>query len=347
MTIKKRNRTRLFISACLSLLICVFGTDFAAAQKKPTEFNSQLDDKQLCIDGKPLNSTEYCDFWRTYTSNRIKPEAASKALAMDARNELIKYAQGRIDRFYEEYTNNKKFNRVLLETIFDVLEIGAAVTIGIVNGKNGGARSKEVIAAALTGFQAARTALNKNFNLLETRIVINKMRENRAQILTRIVDNMSKPVSDYSWLNAKNDLRQYLYAGTFGNALDSLAADTGAAAQNAETTLRVVSGDIVVVPEATAANASQAKRAQQILVELEKKLGDPTPTTKDAALTKLKSILEELKKDPDLKDSIVDTSDGTAMITLIKQVRKEVLLKGRIDLARKINETIISVNTGQ
>src|SRR5262245_47923835 len=340
MICEKPSRISLPISALLSLVICTFASSFAAAQEKPIEFSPRLDDKLLCSDGNSFNSTEYCEFWRTYTSNRTKSDESSRAAAKDARNELIKYVQGRIDSYYEESTNKKKFNRTLLQTIFDVLEIGAAATIGIIKGEH----AKDVLAVTLTGFQAARTSLNKNFDLLQTRIVINKMRENRAQILTRIIANLNKPVSDYSWIEAKNDLRQFFYAGTFNNALDSLAAETGAAAQNAETTLRVVSGDIVVVPESTSFNVERAANANQILEELKKKLGDEV--TKAAALDTLKNIFDELKEDDILKPlleagTISESSNGEVMIDRIFVVRRQVTLKGRTDLARKINETIV------
>ena len=346
MFLKKRTIIRSFLSASLLVLICFYGISSVAAQKKPTEFDSHSDDKQLCSGGNALDATEYCEFWKLYRDNRTKTDAESKAIARDARNELIKYVQGRVDRFYEESTNKKKFNRTLLQTIFDVLEIGAATAIGITNGE----RVKEVIGISLAGLQAARTSFNKNFELLQTRIIVNKMRENRAQILTRIVDDMNKPVSDYSWLDAKNDLRQYLYAGTFSNALDSLAAETGEAAQNAETALRIVSGDLVIVPEATAVNVTRARDANQILDELEKKLGDAS--TSDAALGNLKQILEELKKDPDLKPlvevgNLSASTDGAAIINRIVAIRREVTLNGRSDLARKINETIVLVNRVQ
>lgn len=346
MILKQRIRNRSVVSVCLLLLVFVSGISLGAAQQKPTEFDSHSDDKQLCGTASVLGATEYCDFWRLYSTNRIGTDAASKAIAMDARNELIKYVQGRVDRFYEESANKKKFNRNLLQTILDVLEIGAATAIGISNGE----RAKSVIGISLGGLQAIRTSANKNFDLLQTRIIVNKMRENRAQILTRIVSNMDKPVSDYSWLAAKNDLRQYLYAGTFNNALDSLAAETGEAAQDAEKDLRIISGDLVLVRESTAASLADARNANKILDDLEKNLGDDT--AKDAALTTLKAILEELRKDPDLKPLVeagnpTGSSDGKAIITRLAAIRRQVAREGKGDLARKINQAVIRVNKVQ
>jgi len=340
MTLKKRIRNRSFVSAGLFLLIYLFNASFVAAQKKPVEFDSRSDDKQLCNSGKALAQTEYCDFWKLYRDNRTKADQTSKGIAKDARNELIKYVQGHVDRFYDESVRRKKFNRNLLQTILDVLEVGAATAVGITNGE----RAKEVIGIALTGLQGMRTSLNKNFDLLETRILINKMRENRAEILMRIVGNMNKPVSDYSWLDAKNDLRQYLYAGTFSDAFDSLAAETGDAAQNAETNLRIVSGDLVVLPESTAVNVDRARGANDSLDQLEQQLSDES--TKEAALAALKQIVEELKKDPDLKPlvevgNLSESNDGAAIIARIVEIRQQVTLNGRADLARKINEVIV------
>lgn len=343
MILRKRDRIRVLVLTGLFLSISAAGVAPVAAQKKPAEFDSQYDDKQLCSGGKSgrndFTTSEYCDFWRTYNSNRTKTDAASKAAAKDARDELIKYVRGHVDRYYEDSVTKKKFNRNLLQTILDVLEVGAATAIGITNGE----RAKEVIGIALGGLQGGRTALNKNFDLLQTRIIINQMRENRAQVMTRIVSNMGKPVSDYSWLDAKNDLRQYLYAGTFSNALDSLAAETGDDAQNAETTLRIVSGDLVVLPESSPANVMQARNANQVLDDLEAKLGDET--TRAAALETLKKVLEELKKDSELNLRIGDLSestDGAAIINRIVEIRQHLTLEGRVKLARKINQVIAS-----
>lgn len=345
MILRKYERIRILVLASLFLLISAAGVAPAAAQKKPTEFDSQYDDKQLCSGGgksgrNDFATSEYCDFWKTYNSNRTKTDAASKAAAKDARDELIKYVRGHIDRYYDDSVRKKKFNRNLLQTILDVLEVGAAAAIGITNGE----RAKEVIGIALGGLQGGRTALNKNFELLQTRILINKMRENRAQMMTLIIGNMGRPVSDYSWLDAKNHLRQYLYAGTFSDALDSLAAETGDDAQNAETNLRIVSGDLVILPEASPANVINARNANQVLDDLEAKLGDET--TRAATLETLKKILEELNKDSALASRIGDLSestDGAAIINRLVEIRQQLTLEGRTDLARKINQVIASV----
>jgi hypothetical protein len=323
----------------LFTLICQ--TQTVAAQSKPTEFNSRLDDKGLCFSNGSLSTTEYCDFWSLYSSNRTG-DAAQQLIAMSARDELIKYVRGRVDRFYEESTNKKKFNRNLLQTVFDMLEIGAAAAIGITNGE----RAKEVIGIALGGVQASRTSLNKNFDLLQTRIIINKIRENRAQVLTRIVSNMEKPVSDYSWLDAKNDLREYLYVGTFNNALDSLAAETGEAAQSAEKTLRMVSGDLRILPEATEAEGLIAGVARNNLEQLESDL--QSDQTRERATTTLRNILTELRNEPALRQRVEakglsDSSDGAAILTGIIEIRREAVLGGRSDLASLINKTIAAV----
>lgn len=345
MILRKHDRIRVLVLAGLLLSIFASGAAPAAAQKKPAEFDSHYDDKQLCTAGGEysrgeFSTSEYCDFWRTYNSNRTKTDAASKAAAKDARDELIKYVRGHIDRYYDDSVRKKKFNRNLLQTILDVLEVGAATAVGITNGE----RAKEVIGIALGGLQGGRTALNKNFELLQTRILINKMRENRAQVMTLIVGNMGKSVSAYSWLDAKNQLRQYLYAGTFSDALDSLAAETGDEAQNAETNLRIVSRDLVLLPEASPVDVVHARNANQVLDDLEAKLGDET--ARAAALETLKKILEELNKDAELSSRIGDLSestDGAAIINRIVEIRQQLTLEGRADLARKINQVVASV----
>lgn len=338
MKLHKNRSSRWLLRSIALVVFAILWPASSIAQKTPTEFKSRLDDKQLCGNRAQLTATEYCDFWKDYNTKRKSTDQTSQAQAKDSRNELIKYVRGHVDRFYEESTAKKKFNRNLLQSILDVLEVGAAVAIGITNGE----RAKEVIGIALGGLQAGRTALNRNFDLLQTRVLINKMREDRAQILTRIVDNMRKPVSEYSWLDAKNDLRDYLYAGTFSNALDSLVAETGEEAENAEKTLRMVSNDIVIVPEATRSELNVAQEAQAFLETLEKDL------TSTQTVASLKNILAELQKEPELRQrtdalGLSETSEGPALLTGIIQLRRQAVLDGRVDLASLINKKIVAV----
>ena len=58
-------------------------------------------------------------------------------------------------------------------------------------------------------------------------VLINKMGADRDRVYAQIERNKSKSTSDYSWMEAKNDLRAYMVAGTFGSAMDSLVAATG------------------------------------------------------------------------------------------------------------------------
>jgi hypothetical protein len=172
------------------------------------------------------------------------------------------------------------------------------------------------------------------------------MRENRAQVLARIVSNMRKPVSDYSWLDAKNDLREYLYVGTFSNALDSLAAETGEAAQDAEKALRTVSGDLIIVPEATREDELLAGAARKNLERLEQELGNDQAQAQ--ATTTLRNILTELNKEAALRRRIEDkglsdSSEGADILAGIIEIRREAVLGGRSDLASLINKAIVAV----
>jgi len=116
----------------------------------------------------------------------------------------------------------------LIQFLFDFLEIGASTAAAITNGE----RAKAVIAEALTGFKAVRTAANKDFKLLESQILFNKMVSNRALKLAAIYDKLNQDVTSYPWERARSELGGYFIAGTLDDALNSLSISTGSEAND-------------------------------------------------------------------------------------------------------------------
>ncbi|MDQ3798688.1 MAG: hypothetical protein M3384_04500 [Acidobacteriota bacterium] len=169
----------------------------------------------------PTNSADYQQAASEYKRERT-PER---------RNRLIFMAVSQIDLNFGFYQKNRRYKNNLFQTVLDILEVGAATAISITNGE----RPKSIIADALGFVQGSRSRINKNLHLLEQQVLFNKMIENRARVLTRILDNTGRfNDAQYPFERAYLDIVAYYEAGTMDSALSSLATDTGASAQNAE-----------------------------------------------------------------------------------------------------------------
>lgn len=213
----------LYITA-FSLFFVLLSTLNISAQK-PKSLERGVDDKELCSANGRIKDSEYCDYWRIYTNS-----ANSLAARKEARDALIEIVRGQVDEYYKSHKDGRRVKLQWLELLFDILEIGASTTADFINGE----RAKSIITAALTGFKAGRTAFNKDFKVLQFQTLINKMNADRDRTLGDIYRQSVDGIDAYTWLKAKNDLRNYLFAGTFGNAMDSLVETTGqeASAQN-------------------------------------------------------------------------------------------------------------------
>lgn len=214
------------IHLTLFVFLLVFVSISSIRAQRPKALQRGTDDKQLCDihDGRIKNS-EYCDYWRVYTN-----VANAIIVREEARNALIELTRGQIDEYYKSHKDGRRLKLQWLQLLFDILEIGASTTADFINGE----RAKSIITAALTGFKAGQTAFNKDFRALQLQTMINRMNADRDKILGNIFRQSANGIDVYTWLQAKNDLRNYLYAGTFGNAMDSLVEATGedAKAQN-------------------------------------------------------------------------------------------------------------------
>ena len=171
----------------LCLLVYSSSIGIAMGQKKPTSLKLDVDsdDKQICTNSS-IKDSQFCDYYDAY--NKTGATGAEKA---QARNEMIELVRGQVDTYYKMRKDGKRTKIKWLQTLLDFLEVGAATAITIMNGE----RAKTVVGAALNGFQGGRTSFNKNFEILQTQVLINKMNTNRAQIFTEIVELLFFPCS--------------------------------------------------------------------------------------------------------------------------------------------------------
>lgn len=331
------DRVSFLLPFAVLLILCSIGIDTTLGQKKPTalKLDADADDKKLCAQA-PLQGSQFCDYYQQYNQS-----GATEAQRRLARNEMIQLVRGQVDTYYKLRKDGRKTKIRWLQTLLDFLEIGAATSIAIMNGE----RARGVVGAALSGFQGGRTAFNKNFDVLQTQVLINKMKANRAEIFTEIVRSTRKTPSGYSWYAAKNDLRRYLFAGTFNDALDTLVDESGAGVVSAEKTLRVVEQGTIFGAVAPG-SVSIARLAAAALIELREALKNDA--TKSAALQTLRAIVTALNEDEEIKaqlaaQSITASSEGEAIRKALMSIRGTFLDEGKDSLVSTINQTIVDL----
>lgn len=333
----------------LCLLVYSSGIGIAMGQKRPGSLNqgTTADDKKLCNvknadigkgkDAAWLNDeSEFCSYYKSYWIN----VDSDPAKAQKARNRMIDLVQSQIEIYYKARKDNRKKLVANLQMVFDVLEIGSAAAAGIIKGT---LRAKTIIAQALSGFQSGRTAFNRNFDILQTQVLINTMNTNRAKIMTEIAAGKSQNVDDYTWYRVKADLIRLLNAGTFSDALDFLVKKTGQDAANAEIVLKQVEGRNIIT-EFTDDDTALINEASDILSTIEEKLD---ANADDAAATKAaRDIFDALKSEPKIGDflaakNITNTSKGKDVLGSLDAVFTHFTRQNDRDSMRKIAQAIV------
>jgi hypothetical protein len=233
----------------ICLCLCLLSSTVVRAQKTPSIFKTEDRDK-----GRSLSATNMA-YINELEAEYRRLESSDSEKAKVIRNKLIFIAVEQIDTEFNNYRRKSRKRNELLQFILDFLEIGAATAIAVTNGE----RAKEVIAEALTGFKGARASFNKNFKLLEFQILFNKMVTNRSQRLSAIYENLNADVDSYPWERARTELRDYFYAGTIDDALNSLSIDTGAEASDSQAALEAVKVRAGIVGEPTQAEVDESK----------------------------------------------------------------------------------------
>jgi hypothetical protein len=288
-----------------------------------------------------LRNSQFCYLFRAYHANLLSGNFIG---ARNNRNEMVEIVRGQIDTFYKQRKDGKSFRIRLFETIIDFLRVGGNLAATIMNGE----RAKTILNAALGSVETGRTDFKRNFQVLQTQVLINKMNTKRALILTEITGDLDKPVGglpseSYSWYAAKNDLRRYLLAGTFDDALDTLVEETGAAVSEAERNLRLVERRSVV-REFTTEEADLTDRADSILGEIQTRVSaDETDTD---ATAKLRGIVAELRQIPQFNlffegRKITQETTGKALYETLVDLRRALFSANDRAAVRTVEETII------
>jgi hypothetical protein len=277
-----------------------------------------------------------------YDRKALSTDDADRAAAKLLRNRLIAIGREQVDAMFNGYIKHDRKRRELIQFVLDFLEIGAAAAITLTNGE----RARTVISEGLGMLQASRTSLNKNFQLLERQVLINKMAADRATILTSILAKRDVEVSQYSWEDARADLRTYRDAGTIDGALINLSSEVGQQKEEAEEKLREVQ-DKPITGAATKDDLNQAESAFKVEDRLETELG--VDAKKAAALLTLQKIVGKLVEDEEIAKLLAEkgvsttTDDGMKIINALDDIKENATTFNRRDLVNKINLVIIDV----
>lgn len=328
-----------FKYAVFLMILTALFTSIITAQKKPAAINldTNNDDDRLCgyssadatnikLDknsNADLRQSQFCNLYSVYVQNKFSADEGNRRIAKNARNEMVELVLGQVDSYYKFRKGDRRKKVNWFQTILDFLEVGGATAIAIMNGE----RAKTVVGAAIAGLQGGRTRFDQNFKILQTQALINKMNEKRSRLKIAIIAKMSQPISadsyanGYSWMSAKNDLRDYLIAGTFEDALDSLVEDTGARADLAERELRKVEKR-PIINEASESDLKRTLSVRDTLGILEKKLAG-TDDEKAAATKALRIVLADLNNTEKFKQfftgkGIAAQSEGSKIYDAIR-----------------------------
>ena len=303
MKISKHNVSRLALFVLLfaaSLLLLALSVTKVKAQ--PPTMKKYVDDLEMCrnirttdADKVPVGLRQFCILANANVNGD-----------KDTRNDLIELVVGQIDDHYRDYKNGIRKKNNFFQTILDILEVGASTTIDFIKGE----RPKTVIASALTGLKGGRSAFNKNFELRQLDVLINRMNTDRAEVLARIIENKNAPSDKYRWLQAKRDLRNYYEAGTWGHALDSLISTTGSEADVAE---KIVE-DLNNLKKAAGIQLAPTSRQYEAAISLDKLILE-IESPSEVAEEKLETAKKEIDRaQTNIEAAKNETPENTAKI---------------------------------
>lgn len=315
---------------CLFHYICIFAlllfvglsNTKVQAQKTPLIFKSKAGDSQKSTSATNIEYINKLE--ASYTTNEPQNNEEAKL----TRNKLIFITVEQVDTVFNDYRRKSRKRNDLLQFLFDFLEIGASTAISITKGE----RPQALIAEGLSAFQGSRSAFNKDFRFLERQILFNKMVEKRSEKLSAVYTKLNDDVFQYPWEKARSELKEYFFAGTMDEALNSLSIDTGSSAKTQEENLAKIKKEAGIVSAPTQVQYKFSRinsdKIEAILAEYtnpDEKIANSEKQTADAN----KVIEEENKKENPDKKKI---DDAKAVIT------KETVAK---DSALKTKETAL------
>ena len=267
--------------------------------------------------------------------------ADTKHVAQRHRNELIEDALPFIDSAYVDFITDLQAGRDRKNFMLDLVELGAAASVGITNGE----RPLQIIGVALTAFRGGRRSIDANFYKdTSVPILISKMDGNRAKVRATILTREKGSPADYPIGAAISDLVDYYNAGTLVRAFTQLQQDTAVITKESEENVRILKG-VPITGEATEVFRDLSVNASDVLQDLSRQLDDDA--TKDAATATLQAIVKALEGDavvaPILKKANIASTDkdGTKLREGLVTIRRSAALVNNDALLNKLNQAIV------
>jgi hypothetical protein len=287
----------------MAMLLIVFGCIFvpvASAQKYPIALGKKSP-------MSPRNQADYAALVEQYaiaacistaSHNRSTGCTYNASEADRLRTDLVFTALSQSDEVFRDYRTKRRRWSDAFELLANFLEIGLSTAVSITNGL----RAKSVLSDVTTLIQGTHRAVSKDLRLQENQVLFNVMETKRGEILSQMLDKLTKPDSVYSYPVALMDIMRYCKAGTLDEALAELATNTGIDKRATDEKVLQKSETLAgIVPTPVQANLS--KKARDLLVQLRNESVIPSPDTEAAqkvraqVLVTLKNILKAMKED--------------------------------------------------
>lgn len=274
--------------------------------------------------------------------DRTPPDTAG---AMRVRNDAIERVLPYIDSAYMDFITDLQAGRDRDNFVADLVELGGAAAVGIVNGE----RPLQIIGVGLTAIRGGRRSADLNFYKEQTTpVLITKMDGNRARVRAVILTREKDEVKDYSFGAAVSDIVDYYNAGTLVRAFTELQKDTANQTKDAEDEVLLLKG-VRLSRVATPEERQVAVDARGVLTNLQKVLDNTTATIEDKArvLTKLQNIVAALENDPEVSALLTQAgvskteTDGTKIIDALIDIRADASMEDKKEMLTRINQAII------
>ena len=247
-----------------------------------------------------------------YTVNNFKDDLtaydkAAGAVQMALRNKMVYSIAAEIDYAFYNYETKLFLNEGNFHVATDFLQLGLAAGSTVA----GGARTKTILSALLTGVTGLDLSIDKNFFRQQTvQAISSSMESNRDRIKTSILLQLKLDTTAYPFAAARADLIHYFFAGTLNAGLQQMGQDAATNAQTQKATLNSVQTasfsavDVLCLDKINQAVAKAfAANASGPVISLLQTMGTTIAAnaSQDDVLSALRTLGAKITADPDLR----------------------------------------------
>ena len=280
------------LSLCLLLIVLCGCAGIQRGGAPKQSFDANADLKALADKYQEASKIE--DFYKNETESKRDEIVAGRLVLMN-----IRYIQ-----FIRELTRERQ----LLDSATDIL----LLSLNLAGASTGSTEAKTVLHAVAAGLGGAKVSIDKNYYYEKTvPALVAAMNAERARVMARIKAGLTKPLSEYKFVDAIVDLHSYYEAGTFLGAINAIQVDAGEKKVLAEKEIALLKeltpDDVASKRALTAAvgTVNDAKKAQAIT--LLRTLGNVVPD--DEPVVGVKARLQTLVRSAKSPAEIADLTE--------------------------------------